>query len=447
MVMFNFGFVFIKKHLSSYGLYRIFLAVNLSLPYGIDVMLRHMSKYGIVPPKKEKGFPRIIQLVLHLYKESGLIDVESIIDEKFSHGYRPKKQCQTCSESHYHSFVYDLPWVKMCPTHEVPLNDRCSECGQLWPSISEIRLRECPACGVGTYFKELRKLGALNTSLQYENLDSDSKIREIVLHIQSDTVTVIKQTLYGKKSVVVANEMSKFIPQALHHLDDQSKKTLSDMTVAKHCLELVNFEAFYIPPTNKLYDKLLIDDFRLELMKEVAMLLAKELSVILCKKHELGQCQIPGSSSCLICRTWFLWNLVLHNRSAFSEDSFKSLWQGELAQIYNNRPPRLPAITCTAEKGGNVFNIPHSARRVLFLNDCFYVFIGISRYLRNYYKSVSFKTSYSWLNFFQDNPQLLAEKDFRTPLFVFPEKSQLKLIFPVLDVSSLLQTEFSDLGQ
>lgn len=129
--MSNLGLIFLKRHLSCYGLYRLFLVVNFSLPQGYGVLLKQ-------------------------------INIDEIVDERLSHGYRPKKHCRRCAEIQYHSFVFDLPWIHDCPIHKAPLLRRCNKCNQKWPSVSEIRRRKCSVCGVDVRFKELIKLGALS---------------------------------------------------------------------------------------------------------------------------------------------------------------------------------------------------------------------------------------------------------------------------------------------
>ncbi|MGF6981959.1 hypothetical protein QFZ99_001436 [Paraburkholderia atlantica] len=41
--------------------------------------------------------------------------------------------CPICSQSAYHSFIFQIPFLRVCPIHHVPLNNRCLSCGAPLP--------------------------------------------------------------------------------------------------------------------------------------------------------------------------------------------------------------------------------------------------------------------------------------------------------------------------
>lgn len=61
----------------------------------------------------------------------------------------PIRACPTCLTYHYHSAVYELPWLLECPIHKCSLENQCPECRQPWPTCREFPKRDCPLCGRG----------------------------------------------------------------------------------------------------------------------------------------------------------------------------------------------------------------------------------------------------------------------------------------------------------
>lgn len=60
------------------------------------------------------------------------------------------RNCVQCAQHHFHSSLYNIPWIRQCPIHtDERLLDKCPECGLGWFFHSKfLRARECPLCGI-----------------------------------------------------------------------------------------------------------------------------------------------------------------------------------------------------------------------------------------------------------------------------------------------------------
>lgn len=65
------------------------------------------------------------------------------------------KNCPVCTKNFYHSSVYDVPWVTLCPIHNIPLTHICPECHRSWPTKHELHSRKCRTCGAKVSYPEV----------------------------------------------------------------------------------------------------------------------------------------------------------------------------------------------------------------------------------------------------------------------------------------------------
>lgn len=75
------------------------------------------------------------------------------------------RACDYCLKSGYHSKYFACQWLKYCPVHSREISDRCSECGQPWPSESEMLSRNCKTCGRWTRLSDLKDTRAFEVEL------------------------------------------------------------------------------------------------------------------------------------------------------------------------------------------------------------------------------------------------------------------------------------------
>ena len=61
----------------------------------------------------------------------------------------PIRNCPKCAFAIYHSALFNLPWIKECPVHNLALMDKCPTCERDWPSLKTLKENNnhCPMCG------------------------------------------------------------------------------------------------------------------------------------------------------------------------------------------------------------------------------------------------------------------------------------------------------------
>lgn len=59
---------------------------------------------------------------------------------------RPRRACPICMEHHFHTALFELEWLALCPIHRCPLTRACPQCQQEWPTLREFYKRTCSSC-------------------------------------------------------------------------------------------------------------------------------------------------------------------------------------------------------------------------------------------------------------------------------------------------------------
>ncbi|CCG95339.1 hypothetical protein MARHY1862 [Marinobacter nauticus ATCC 49840] len=79
-------------------------------------------------------------------------------------------QCPKCADYLFHSWLYDLPCLRLCPIHHCEFRLKCPACGRRWTRVFQARKPSCNTCGAlpkeawgKTWLKrrEMRKLSWL----------------------------------------------------------------------------------------------------------------------------------------------------------------------------------------------------------------------------------------------------------------------------------------------
>jgi hypothetical protein len=81
------------------------------------------------------------------------------------------RQCPACSAILYHTDMFNLPWLKICPIHRLELSGTCPECLGKWPDTIDLEQRKCSTCGIPS-LEELsaRKRDATPVNSRFESL-------------------------------------------------------------------------------------------------------------------------------------------------------------------------------------------------------------------------------------------------------------------------------------
>ncbi|HFD31675.1 MAG TPA: hypothetical protein ENJ28_03020 [Gammaproteobacteria bacterium] len=188
--MLNLGLVLERPYESKYNAYRRFLIANgkKSLKDIRDELkkkfessyTRHFSL-----TQKMSTF-QMFQLLDHHAKCGTLeLDTRHMTNSIPSTIYN----CPECARSCFHSNLYQLPWLRLCPIHHQPLTAVCPTCDNLWPKLGEMKTRRCKTCGTKYRWDELK---VANTFLQE---DLNTKKLECINSIIKDYETLTLGTL------------------------------------------------------------------------------------------------------------------------------------------------------------------------------------------------------------------------------------------------------------
>ncbi|MBT3015965.1 MAG: hypothetical protein N0C84_22850 [Candidatus Thiodiazotropha taylori] len=58
-----------------------------------------------------------------------------------------KRQCPECAKELYHTDIFALPWLTLCPIHHCNLVSICPVCKMPWPNYKDLDKRVCTYCG------------------------------------------------------------------------------------------------------------------------------------------------------------------------------------------------------------------------------------------------------------------------------------------------------------
>lgn len=61
------------------------------------------------------------------------------------------RQCFLCARDLFHPTAYGLAAIKLCPVHNVPLSEKCPDCGMPWKRSLIARKPECKTCGIPSH--------------------------------------------------------------------------------------------------------------------------------------------------------------------------------------------------------------------------------------------------------------------------------------------------------
>ena len=131
---------------------------------------------------------------------------------------RVVESCVKCSEIGFHSEVFNLEWVTVCPVHKTKLTDTCGTCKQKWPPSSAIWASDCEGCGAKITVMELARKGAFENTLDYKTIGdialfADGSLEPIVYSINS--LSGGSDGVGGGFKVCRTNISSSFTPTAL----------------------------------------------------------------------------------------------------------------------------------------------------------------------------------------------------------------------------------------
>ena len=161
--MLNLGLALERPYESKYNAYRRFLIANGKMSLGdIRDELRKKfetsyARYFALTPKISTF--QLFQLLDH-HAKCGMLELDTrnivkCIPDNI-------RNCPECARSCFHSDIYQLTWLSLCPIHHLPLVHFCPACNKSWPKLGDMKTRRCKICGTSYYWDELKAANAFN---------------------------------------------------------------------------------------------------------------------------------------------------------------------------------------------------------------------------------------------------------------------------------------------
>ncbi len=211
-----------------------------------------------------------------------------------------RKQCPSCAKIKYHCWLFDLPWVKVCPAHRERLLDRCQKCGQAWPTASNVGMRSCEVCGIQQNIDELISQGAM------ASLPNQPALERLLALFQQD-VTILQPLRNESPYVAPRYEtiaQNNLLPWVLPNFDSYSSD-FNVFSIKRHEFFIREYELQQgdspCPDARHRPRLGIINRARRIVFRQV------QRSLHLGAKHTLGQCDkhsLLGHYECCYCETW-----------------------------------------------------------------------------------------------------------------------------------------------
>ena len=271
--------------------------------------------------------------------------------------YRKKiemRNCTECAQIGYHSDLFNLPWIKLCPIHQIKLSKYCQACNQPWSVPSELYSNTCQECGVKVDPTLLINRKGFLTKQRYRDL---IRLRKVL-----NKYAKSKQTFHfideNNKELLdkPINSETDFMPTIIsleQNLTEDEKNKLKKFGVSFYKYLRVKF---YCPnvrtintrtsKNNKIKEKIHRNNY----FKMYWILATKAGS-----NHRIGQCIKNNSdddNACIECKTWSVFRdlIIETDYNLFLNNSSNTFYKSnrlycELSEYYkSNNQIQLPKL-------------------------------------------------------------------------------------------------------
>jgi len=312
-------------------------------------------------------------------------------------GYRPKRCCNKCASVGFHTELFDMPWLSICPIHNEILTKNCNTCNRSWPTASELRLTDCLTCGVKITIKDLLKASTNNTDEGYKLIDSAQRLQGQGYQLFSTNFYLYyygvrrrnfdTQTLIYSQSAFYLSVVEKVL----------NKKNILCQLTKTFDIEKKTYVVTRIPPYPKNTDSEELLSLRLKIIKKT---IAKFKRIYDHGDHVIGRCDTNNfpQEACLHCTTFNLWLRVIKYYHGKGYGCLLAMPHG----------PSTPKIYSTIFISGRSFSdeycikIPLTLSAKIYENDLWTTAMHLYQYL-SYEMGKANNTSMFWRDFVQKN--------------------------------------------
>jgi hypothetical protein len=332
--MINLGTLFSKPGESHYSVHRRFLIANHTTSYKSIYLELDQHFIEVFGDKfiNDVGRLSVVQLILMLEGKKFKREVNFNDTRKETHknSTAPSRHCPKCASIGYHTNLFELKWVELCPIHNCLLVTFCPKCRKPWPTLHRLDANRCSCCGVTVKltsilenFKENKdKYKQIQTYLQ--QLSKHRKLRKNYIFLHGNKITrtfsgVNKISAFSIEALRGFRQIDDYkYKQCMNLIDPKTKSTnegyqcfeLKDNELREYMADISTETSTIIPKiSSSLWNELSIIKQRLTINLAILISSIKSNSI-----HPLGdECL---NENCKVCSIWAEWmRLVCPNSS------------------------------------------------------------------------------------------------------------------------------------
>ena len=372
--MFNNGTLFQKPYESGYGRFCRFLAANHSTDTSnakiTEALVQMLGKDSWSVPSTVAVRPykaSLLQANESRFSSSAtpanVREMSYVLRKNSSIGHH----CPDCARINFHTDIFNLYWVNICPVHGTKLVSTCPDCGGPWLPCSQLHKSECLTCGTNLSFSKWVELDtiaaevfdtALTPHFQFETyLDSE---RFPSIHIEGLNTRWELRSIHCNRLTQLSIESLRFygrMPANLKSFFNQGlpyKPILDTISLDLESLEQVQNRYVFPRSLNLNVD---FEQLRIETKHAFEHLINKS--------HTLGECD-SLKTLCIYCAAWNSWLTVFGYKFNLDWDVSLKDWVTEFRNIQHVKlsitPPILPTRLARINKKDYLLPISVSER-------------------------------------------------------------------------------------
>jgi|GEM_PF-3845207 len=309
--MLNIGTRFQKPNESAYGRFCRFLAVNRGVDTSTSSINSELAVLGDISDREvpQGMFERAYKATLiQTRTRRASEDCRHAEGHYLKSGYRPYTHCPDCARVNYHTEIFNLPWVQICPVHKTKLTTHCPDCGGRWLLGSKLTSRECQTCGVNLTFNTWIERDRLQPSMYGSPLSSHLELKAMLNSDLFPRVRIETSIVRGGGYHIRLNSSPFLMVDAVRVFNMTPEALVPYFGHESFIKPVLRRASFELPKrASKSHDETIQERLGLRIcIKELRRKTRDCFNEILGKGHQVGDCN-GGDKLCILCAAWNSW--------------------------------------------------------------------------------------------------------------------------------------------
>lgn len=438
----NTGIILRRLGESSYCRFSRFLTANQSCDIKTFKSLFQESKIhkSYLTPNNNRNTEGWLTIASRIFEEKYI--KKSLLKKqkyysKLLKGYRPKKSCNSCAKSGFHTNIFDYDWLSICPIHFEELTSRCNLCNNQWPTPHELIFKKCKQCG------PMKAITRFFVDKEFSN----SKLK---------TLNQLEQTIYkGKKTFSeniqiynfetydsfnrINNSESSFFLSAIKYQTQKEHigSVINSYNILKYSFESNTYE---LKSSLSNYTTDYIEKKKNESINKIYSLLKNTLTVKQCCDNKCELDNFPNKV-CIYCSTLYIW------RTLFGKNCINNITDQKMDffRLYNygfmpNEPQFYTNLKIINHSQISLeINLPIKLSSIIYENDLWTSSITIYHLVKNTINKFENRINddKEFETEIYRNNMILSKKNIFIPYFVRSSGGRIKFIYPDVKSSGL----------